>query len=88
MENDIHRDAVDVLRDALTWRLAKGSWAAVERWIRGRLAMREALAEAVQVIRLAGPIPGPQRAGERRIYALAEPAVRFSPPWALHGRCR
>lgn len=61
MEINVHKDAVDVLRDALVWRLTEGHWVAVGRAVDSlatALAAKdaEAFREAVYDLELAGPV--------------------------------
>ena len=61
MEYDVRQDALDVLRDALSWRLPEEGWAAVERAVNSLVAAlssgkTEAFAEATYLLELAGPI--------------------------------
>lgn len=81
MEDDAREDALDVLQDALVWRLTGGRWRAVEQAleaIAGALAAGDSTVfrAAVCDLELAGPVravrvedastlPAPQRVRER-----------------------
>jgi len=61
MEDDLREDAVDVLRDALVWRLEDGQWRAVAQAVDALVAALVAgdassFREALYDLELAGPV--------------------------------